>query len=377
MAGAGGRAGRSVRAMITGPLSRVFALNPAGLNWHRGVAVLDAMLVPLIVFWAIGYEQYLLSALFGLLFAGLEDPGGTFAHRASYIALFGLAGAGLTALAFGIGAVAWGWLVLAVFAVTVVAGLAVVFGVHRFVAAALLNLWFVVALALAANLHHHTRVTSHAWAQALAWAGGSALWIAAAFTGWLIRGRGVRPAPIAEIPGSTSRRGLTRPVAGFALIRAAAVAGASALAFGLDLPHGYWIPIAAMVAMKPSLEQSALVAAQRLVGALLGAVLAALLLLVAAGEHGLRLFATTRGLEAVALVLFMHGAATRFFNYALYCAAIAAGVLILVDLPQPSHYAAEGYRVLWTLCGVAIGLLTVLLAGLLAKPSAKGPPQSG
>ena len=77
----------------------------------------------------------------------------------------------------------------------------------------------------------------------------------------------------------------------------------------------------------------------------------------------------------VALVLFMHGAAIRFWNYALYCGAIAAGVLILVDLPQPSNYGAEGYRVLWTLCGVGIGVLVMLLAGLLAKRTAKAPPQ--
>ena len=39
----------------------------------------------------------------------------------------------------------------------------------------------------------------------------------------------------------------------------------------------------------------------------------------------------------------------------------------------PSNYAAEGYRVLWTLCGVAIGVLVMFLAGLLAKraPAAK------
>jgi uncharacterized membrane protein YccC len=102
---------------------------------------------------------------------------------------------------------------------------------------------------------------------------------------------------------------------------------------------------------------------------------AALLLLIPTSEHGLRLFAVLRGLEVVALVLLMHGAATRFWNYALYCAAIAAGVLILVDLPQPSDYAAEGYRVLWTVCGAGIGLLVMLLAGLLAKRSAKAPAQ--
>ena len=65
----------------------------------------------------------------------------------------------------------------------------------------------------------------------------------------------------------------------------------------------------------------------------------------------------------------------RFKNYALYCGAIAAGVLILVDLPQPSNYGAEGYRVLWTLCGAGIGVLVMLLAGLLAKCTAKGAPQ--
>ncbi|GAA1227558.1 hypothetical protein GCM10009665_17570 [Kitasatospora nipponensis] len=69
----------------------------------------------------------------------------------------------------------------------------------------------------------------------------------------------------------------------------------------------------------------------------------------------------------------MHGAATRFYNDALECAAIAAGVLILVDLPQPCDYAAEGYRVLWTLCGVGIGLIVMLPAGLLAKHTAKAP----
>lgn len=377
MASANGRAGQPVPwAAVTSRLSKVFALHPAGLNWPRGVAVLDIALVPLIVYWAIGYEQYLLSTLFGLLFAGLDDPGGAYGHRVSRIAAFGLVGAGLTALGFGIGADAWGWLVLAAFAVTLVAGLAVAFGVRRFVTALLLNVWFVMALALAFNFHHHTRITSHTWAQVLAWAGGSALWITLASLGWLVHGRGERPPLVPELPGDTSRQKLTRPEVMFAVVRALVMAGTVALAFGLNLSHGYWMPIAAIVAMKPSLEQATLVAVQRLAGALIGAAVAALLLLIPASEHGHKLFAVDRGLEVVALILFMHAVAVRFMNYALYTAAIAAGVLILVDLPQPSHYAAEGYRVLWTLCGVGIGVLTMLLAGLLTKHTAKAPPRS-
>ena len=267
---------------------------------------------------------------------------------------------------------AWGWLVLAVFAVT----LAAAFGVRRFVTALLLNLWFIVTLGVAYSFHHHAHITSYTSAQTAAWAGGAALWIAVTFIGWLARGRQDRPQPVAELPGDTARRQLSRPLIMFAVIRALVMAGTVALAFGLDLSHGYWLPIAAMVAMKPSLQQATLVAAQRLAGALIGAAAAALVLLIPASEHGIRLFAITLGLEVVALVLLMHGAAIRFWNYALCTGAIAAGVLILVDLPQPSNYSAEGYRVLWTLCGVAIGVLVMLLAGLLAKRAAKAaPPQ--
>ena len=356
-------------------LSKVFELNLAGLNWPRAVLFLDVALVPLIVFWAIGYEQYLLSALFGLLFAWLADPGGGYGYRASRIADFALAGAGLTALGFGIGGDAWGWLALAAFAVTLVAGLTAAFGVRRFVTALLLNLWFIVTLGVASSFHHHTHVTSYTWAQVLAWTGGAALWIAVTFIGWLVRGREVRPQPVAELPGDTSRQKLARPLIMFAVIRALAIAGTVALAFGLNLPHGYWMPIAAIAAMKPSLQQSTLVAGQRLSGALIGAAAAALLLLIPASETGLRLLAVEHGLAIVAIVILMHGAAIRFWNYALYCAAIAAGVLILVDLPQPGSYSAVGYRVLWTLCGAGVGLLVMLLARLLTRTPPKPTTQ--
>jgi len=46
-------------------------------------------------------------------------------------------------------------------------------------------------------------------------------------------------------------------------------------------------------------------------------------------------------------------------------------VLILLDLPQPANYAAEGYPVLWTLCGVGIGVLVMFLA----RRTARTPPQ--
>jgi Fusaric acid resistance protein-like len=357
-------------------LSKVFEFNPAGLNWPRAVLFLDVALVPLVVFWSIGHEEYLLSALFGVMFTWLADPGGSYGQRASRTAVFALIGAGLTALGFGIGGDAWGWLVLAAFVVTLAGGLAVAFGVRRFATATILNLWFIVTLGIAFSFHHQAHVTQYTWAQTLAWLGGAALWILVTFIEWLIRGREDRPQPIAELPGDTSRQKLTPPLITFAVIRALVMAGTVALAFGLNLSHGLWLPIAAMVAMKPSLQQSTLIAAQRMAGALIGAAAAVLLLLIPANEHGSRLLAITLGLEVVALVFLMHGTATRFWNYAIYTAAIAAGVLILVDLPQPSNYSAEGYRLAWTACGVAIGVLVMLLADLLGRRRpAKAPPQ--
>ena len=177
MASATGRQGQPGhgRRAVSWP-SKVFELNPAGFNWGRGVLILDLMLVPLIVFLAIGHEIYLLSALFGVLLAAVADPGGSYGYRASRVAVFALVGTALTALGFGIGADAWGWLVLAAFAVTLLAGLAVMFGVHRFVTALLLNIWFIVALGAAFSwhqfnlTHRYVQITRYTWAQVLAWA---------------------------------------------------------------------------------------------------------------------------------------------------------------------------------------------------------------
>jgi hypothetical protein len=354
-------------------LSKAFQLNSAGLNWLRGVVILDLLLVPLVLFLAIGYQQYLLSAIFGVLLTGFADSGGSYGQRVVHITGFAAIGAGLTALGFGIGGDAWGWLVLAAFAVTLAGGLAVTFGVHRFVAGSMLNVWFIVVLGVAFSFHHQARVTQYTWAQTLAWTGGAALWIVVTFVAWLVSGRHDPPQLAAEIPGDTSRRKLTRPLIMFAVLRALVIAATVAIAFGANLSHGFWMPIAAIVAMKPSLEQTTLVAVERLAGTLIGAAVAALLLLIPASEHGTRLIAITIGFEVVALVFFMHGAAIRLWNYTLYCAAIAAGVLILVDLPQPSNYGAEGDRILWTLAGAGFAVIVMFLAGLLGKPAAKTP----
>jgi hypothetical protein len=360
-------------------LTEVFQLNPAGPQWARAVVFLDIALVPLVLFCAIGYEQYLLSALLGALWTWLADPGGSYRQRVSRMAIYATIGAGLTALAFGIGGDAWGWLVFAASAVTLVASLAVVmFGPRGFVNALMLNIWFIIALSTAFNFHHSSQhTTQYTWAQTLAWTGGAALWILVSFLWWLIRGRRQdQPQPIAELPGDTSRQKLTPPIVMFAVLRTVVVAGTSAIAFGANPSHGVWLVFSAIIAMKPSLEQSTVKAMQRLAGALLGAGLAILLLLIPASVHGLHLVAVTVALDVVALVLLAHAMALVFWNYAIYYVCVSAGVLTLIDVLQPTDYSAEGYRALWVFCGVSIGVVVMLLASLLARHKAKAaPPQ--
>jgi uncharacterized membrane protein YgaE (UPF0421/DUF939 family) len=190
---------------------------------------------------------------------------------------------------------------------------------------------------------------------------------------WLVHGRTAEPQPVAEIPGDISPRPLTRPLILFAVIRAVAVSIAVAISFGLKLPDADWMPIAATIAMKPSLQQSALVAEQRVAGTIVGAAVAVVVLLPVDN---------ITALEVIVVVLLALAASIRTMSYTFYTAAVAAAVLIAADVPDPSNLSHEGRRILFTLAGVGIAIIVLLLAGLLQKRTAKtaekapGKPQA-
>jgi uncharacterized membrane protein YccC len=336
----------------------VFKLNPKGFDLRRGISLLVVMLVPLIVLGVLNQQKYFVSVAFGALFVGLCDPGGRSGYRVPRMAVFAVAGALLTALGYWLGDRGWGWVVLAAFLVTLLASLAVKYGRRRFTAALMLNIWFLIALSLpgAYRLDH---VHSNAWAQALAWLIGAGLVIAYLLVVWLASGRRAQPGPgTVLIPGDTTPVPLTRQVIMFAVIRAVAVGATVAIAFGLSLPNADWMPVAALVAMKPSLGQSTLTAMQRLAGAVIGAVLAAAFLLGVDSKIVL---------GVVVVVLGGLAGAIRAVNYAWYCAAVAGAVLIAEGMPHPTSLAEEVRRVGFTFAGVGIAVLVTFLAGLLAK----------
>jgi len=69
-------------------------------------------------------------------------------------------------------------------------------------------------------------------------------------------------------------------------------------------------------------------------------------------------------------------ASIRTVSYALYTAAIAGMVLVAMDVSHPSDFASEGRRVLFTLIGVGIGIVVMLLANVMQKRSATVEPQA-
>jgi hypothetical protein len=89
--------------------------------------------------------------------------------------------------------------------------------------------------------------------------------------------------------------------------------------------------------MKPGLDQTTVVTLQRLAGALIGAVVAALLLLIATDEHGLKLISVRHALEVVAIVIIIHGVAIRFWN-TRYTPRRSPRALLATDLPHQSNY---------------------------------------
>jgi hypothetical protein len=244
------------------PMAKVFELDWKGLNLPRAVAVVVVLGVVVIVLEVIDQQKYVITVVFAVLFVGVSDPGGDFGNRSARMGVFAVIGALLTVLGFGVGGGGWGLVVLAAFVITLLCGLAVKFGAHRFVGGLLLNICFLIAITLPVE-YKLDRVSTHAWSQALAWLAGCVLWIVFVGVVWLARGRIPRPAPFPEIPGDISPRKLTRPIVLFALI-ARSIAIAVAIPFGLHLPEADWMPIATIAAMAPSLAQSTLVAEQRL-----------------------------------------------------------------------------------------------------------------
>ncbi|MBV8375377.1 MAG: FUSC family protein [Verrucomicrobia bacterium] len=120
------------------------------------------------------------------------------------------------------------------------------------------------------------------------------------------------------------------------------------IAAGEHLVRGYWIPMTVVIVLKPNFGGTLQRSIQRITGTILGAVLAALL--VASSQTWI--------LWAVLPFLVFATFATRNFNYTLFSLALTPTVLLMLDIAHPITVGDSFLRILHTIIGSALALLS-------------------
>lgn len=142
----------------------------------------------------------------------------------------------------------------------------------------------------------------------------------------------------------------------YAVRQGLTVAAAAELARSLGLANGYWVPMTALIVLKPGFRETFQRGLERVVGTLLGAALATLLV------HALRLEPIT---VAVLVVVFAWGSyALLNVNYGLFAVFLTGYIVFLLDFGGLSTQAVVARRTVNTALGGGLALLsyvTVLL----------------
>ncbi|MCW2860122.1 MAG: hypothetical protein JWP48_1830 [Actinoallomurus sp.] len=126
-----------------------------------------------------------------------------------------------------------------------------------------------------------------------------------------------------------------------------AIAVAMALANGLRLPHGHWLPITVMFSLRDSYGDTVNRVVKRIGGATVGATAAALALAIAPGKTTL-------------IILVFVGAALGFtlasVNHAYWMTFGTPLTMLLIDFTEPLGWKAAAWRIALTAAGGAIAL---------------------
>jgi uncharacterized membrane protein YccC len=158
--------------------------------------------------------------------------------------------------------------------------------------------------------------------------------------------------PVAEIRNNLSFRSSSFR---HALRLGLAASLASLLASTVHVVRGYWIPMTVVLVLKPNFGGTLERSVQRITGTILGALIAAVLLLVLRDPWLL--------LVALAPLAFA-SFALRNRNYGLFALAITATIMLMLDLAHPVTVWDSFLRILHTV----IGSLLALVSGYLLFP---------
>ena len=99
-------------------IEKVFRSDGEKLNVKGGAAVAALLFLLWFVIVQTNQQKYFVTVVFAVLLVAQSDPGGAIGKRVEGMSAFAVLGALVTAFGFYVGDEAWGFVVLAVFAVT-------------------------------------------------------------------------------------------------------------------------------------------------------------------------------------------------------------------------------------------------------------------
>jgi uncharacterized membrane protein YccC len=128
----------------------------------------------------------------------------------------------------------------------------------------------------------------------------------------------------------------------------ATVAAGTALYRGLDLPHGYWVPLTVLFILRPDFGSTFTRGLQRYIGTAVGVGLATVI--AAAFDPGPYALAALSTLLAVGIFAFL------LSNYALFTASISAFIVFFVAFEGAPEYKTALQRLLASVIGATLTL---------------------
>jgi hypothetical protein len=330
-------------------LRRVLALDLDEVDVRGGLAASVAVLVA-IVFVAVFGDVGVTAGLAALFVIAADQPGPV-RQRWIGVLVVTVVGSSIAFVAVWAGIEHIWVATLLTFTVTAVATLTAGFGHVVAMRGLVLSMWAVLALSFAG-------AEESALALATAFLVGGAI---AAVILW-VEARGSSGSSVeaeAEAAAHSLEELIRSPLGWFALLRAGAVALATALGIALFPDHAIWPALTVLLVMRPKAGEALTAGVLRTVGTL-GGVVAAEAVVYLAGGAGAVLFAAFM-IAAFAMV------ALKRVNYAVFVLFLTAAIILSEALLGENTEAAATQRLVATVLGAAIAFIGIGLGRAILR----------
>jgi uncharacterized membrane protein YccC len=346
-------------------IARVFESKRGMLNPAKGVKVIMAMLVVVLI--ALEEPQFTIPVLVGALFTAYNDMNQPDPIRVRVLCTASFVGALTFALGRAISPYSWEIPAPSIFLATLLAGFCGVYGQIVAVVAMLINVIFLTGLTMSGG-------PSIALETFVGFAVGGLITTFFLLLPWPPR-RSPREQisePAASQPAQSISRPLLAPfltqfkfrtpIAIFSLVKTLGVTLAAAISWGLSFPYPQWAPTTTIITILPDPRMSFVAILQNVLGTLLGALSATVLILV--------LGQTILLVPIVALALLI-GFMVKDINAGFFLFFMTNCLLLLLSFSEPGQISHIKVRLLETVIGAAIALLVELILIWLAKQQKK------